>query len=173
MSRLTAQRVDLAIVLRRVVASTAEDAGACALQVEVPAVPLPVLGDPDELGRVLTNLLSNAFKYSPRGGTVRLAAWPEGAQVHLAISDQGIGLAPEHLERVFEKYYRVPGQEGDQRTGSGLGLFICKRIVEAHGGRIWADSTPGRGSTFHVALPLIPPSPAEASPLATGGASRG
>jgi PAS domain S-box-containing protein len=151
MYRFALRRVSLTPLLRAVAFTAQEHADGHTLLVDLPDEPLETIADPDEISRVVMNLLSNAFKYSPRGTVVRLRAWAEQSDVHITVSDQGRGLPPDQLERIFEKFYRVPGQEGSER-GSGLGLFICKRIVEAHGGRIWAESTPGRGSTFHVVL---------------------
>ncbi len=151
MYKFTLRRLPLTPLLRTVASTAAEHASGHRLEIDLPDDPLETIADPDEISRVITNLLSNAFKYSPRGTTVRLRAWAAGEEVHVTVSDQGRGLPPDQLERIFEKFYRVPGQDEPAR-GSGLGLFICKRIVEAHGGRIWAESTPGRGSTFHVVL---------------------
>lgn len=151
MYKFALQRLPLTPLLRTAASAAAEHASGHRLEVDLPDDPLETIADPDEISRVVMNLLSNAFKYSPRGTTVRLRAWAEGDEVHVTVSDQGRGLPPDQLERIFEKFYRVPGQDAPER-GSGLGLFICKRIVEAHGGRIWAESAPGRGSTFHVVL---------------------
>ncbi|MBI4493943.1 MAG: sensor histidine kinase [Chloroflexi bacterium] len=108
--------------------------------------------DRDRLAQVVGNLLGNAAKYSPEGGEIRVAVEPLDGEVHLSVSDQGVGLRPEDLPRVFEPFERL--EETRNLEGAGLGLFICKGIVEAHGGRIWAES-PGldQGSTFHVVLP--------------------
>lgn len=151
MYKFALQRLPLTPLLRTVASAAAEHASGHRLEIDLPDDPLETIADPDEISRVVMNLLSNAFKYSPRGTTVRLRAWAEDDEVHVTVSDQGRGLPPDQLERIFEKFYRVPGQDAPEH-GSGLGLFICKRIVEAHGGRIWAESTLGRGSTFHVVL---------------------
>jgi two-component system, NtrC family, sensor histidine kinase KinB len=104
-----------------------------------------VLIDPGRLQLVFDNLLNNALKYTPVGGKVSVTARPEDSMVRLAVEDTGIGIAPEHLPRVFEKFFRVPGQE---HISSGLGLTIAKEIVEAHGGAIEVASRPGQGTTF-------------------------
>ncbi len=104
-----------------------------------------VLIDPGRLQLVFDNLLNNALKYTPAGGKVRVTARPEDSMVRLAVEDTGIGIAPEHLPRIFEKFFRVPGQE---HISSGLGLTIAKEIVEAHGGAIEVASRPGQGTTF-------------------------
>jgi NtrC-family two-component system sensor histidine kinase KinB len=104
-----------------------------------------VLADPTRLQLVFDNLLSNALKYTPMGGEVTVTANPEDGMVRFAVADTGIGIAPEFLPRVFEKFFRVPGQE---QISSGLGLTIAKEIVEAHGGAIEVASQPGKGARF-------------------------
>jgi two-component system sensor histidine kinase BaeS len=117
----------------------------------VPAVQV----DPDRLGEVLANLLENALRHTPGGGSVTLGAHANGnSTVELAVSDSGDGIAAEHLPRVFERFYRADRARDRAGGGSGIGLAIAKAIVEAHGGRISAESAgPGRGATFRVALP--------------------
>ena len=113
---------------------------------ETPAV----LADPNRIGHVFDNLLDNALKYTPRGGQVRLSAQAEGSMVRFAVEDTGKGIAPEYLPRIFEKFFRVPGQE---QADSGLGLSIAKEFVEAQGGRIEVSSEVGKGTKFSFALP--------------------
>ncbi len=110
--------------------------------------------DPDRLTQVLRNLLDNAVKYSPQGGLVVVRGEVQATEVVISVADQGIGIAPEHLNRLFEKYFRVKASRSRGVIGSGLGLPIARAIVEAHGGRIWAESRVGQGSTFYFALPL-------------------
>ena len=115
---------------------------------------LPLIeADRGKIKQVLINLLSNAVKYNRRGGKIRIAAYVENSHLAFTVSDTGHGIAPEHLKRLFEKFYRVPGSE-QRATGSGLGLYICKRIVEAHNGSIRVHSKVGEGTTFVVTLPL-------------------
>ena len=111
--------------------------------------------DPDRLGEVLANLLENALRHTATGGTVGISARRNGAgTVQLAVSDSGEGIAPEHLARVFERFYRADRARDRAHGGSGIGLAIAKAIVEGHGGRINAESAgPGTGSTFRVTLP--------------------
>jgi len=108
--------------------------------------------------RVITNLLSNAIKYSPLGMPVDAIVWNEGEAVHLAVRDRGMGLAPDELVRLFQRYARSRGAVQQGTQGLGLGLYLSKGIIEAHGGRIWAES-PGRnqGTTLHVLLPRSAP----------------
>lgn len=117
-----------------------------------PTIP-PVLGDADRLKQVLLNLVSNAIKYNREEGTitVRLACFND--ELCLSVSDTGDGIAPEHLEQLFHRFYRVPGSE-NKSEGSGLGLSIAQRIVQAHGGRITVESVVGQGTTFSCWFPL-------------------
>ena len=131
-----------------------------------------VRGDRDHLEQVLNNLVSNAVKYSPTGRRVdlKLGATPDG-MVLLAVSDQGMGIGAAELESIFGLFYRSPDREARDVGGMGLGLYISKEIVDRHGGRIWAESRPGEGTTFYVALPSAGrPSPAAAT---SGRASAG
>ncbi len=121
--------------------------------------PLLVRGDARRLRSVLDRLLENAVKYSPPGGaiavTTRRADDPVlGAMVEVEVRDSGMGIPPDHLERVFERFHRVDTRLVREADGLGLGLAIAKRIVELHGGAIWAESGPGSGSAFFVRLPL-------------------
>ncbi|HNT97778.1 MAG TPA: HAMP domain-containing sensor histidine kinase [Elusimicrobiales bacterium] len=113
----------------------------------------PVHADHDLLMRVLENLVLNAFKYSRRGGRIDIKSDFSGGMSRFEVSDTGAGIAPEDVKRVFEKYYRVEGQEADSRKGSGFGLYFCRLAVEAHKGRITIDSVPGRGTTVRFEIP--------------------
>jgi len=115
-----------------------------------PGLP-PVEADPDRLERIVVNLLANALKYAPGRSPVRLAASRAEGEVHITVRDEGPGIAPEDLPHVFERFYRSPSVCGTE--GLGLGLYICRKLVDAHGGRIWVESRAGAGSEFHVALP--------------------
>jgi signal transduction histidine kinase/HAMP domain-containing protein len=106
--------------------------------------------------QVLRNLVENAVKYSPAGGEVAIAGEINDGQVVVSVSDEGLGIPPEDRERVFERFYRVGSPLARRSPGSGLGLSITKGHVEAHGGRVWLDSTVGRGSKFYFSLPLSP-----------------
>ncbi len=110
--------------------------------------------DQDRVAQVLRNLLDNAIKYSPQGGVIVVRGKVCEDEVVISISDQGIGIAPEHLNRLFEKFFRVKSGLGPHVVGSGLGLPIARTIVESHGGRIWAESQVGQGTTLHFTLPL-------------------
>jgi len=112
-----------------------------------------VEADPNRVEQVLRNLLDNAVKYCPDGGIVVIRGEAQEGQVIISVADQGVGIAPEHLNRLFEKYFRVKSSMNHHVVGSGLGLPIARAIVEAHGGRIWAESRLGEGSTFTFTLP--------------------
>jgi signal transduction histidine kinase len=124
---------------------------------------LHVRGDRDHLEQVLNNLIGNAMKYSPDGGSIDVEVTRGGDQeVELRIADHGIGIRPEELVRVFGLFYRSPDRLARDVGGMGLGLYITKEIVDRHNGRIWADSEVGKGTTFHVALPAVVPAGVEA-----------
>ena len=119
---------------------------------------LVVTADPDRIEQVLTNLLDNAVKYSPGGGEIRVTVEPDGDGAVLRVEDAGIGLPQEALEAIFEPFGRTGSAMALGVSGFGLGLFICRRIVELHGGRIWAESAgAGTGATFAVWLPTAGP----------------
>lgn len=110
--------------------------------------------DPDRIMQVLRNLLDNAVKYSPDGGLVVVRGEVRPGHVVISVADQGVGIAPEHLNRLFEKFFRIKSGLGRHVVGSGLGLPIARTIVESHGGQIWAESQVGQGSTFYFTIPL-------------------
>jgi len=125
------------------------------LTVTLPGAPLLVKADFDRARQVLLNLLGNALQYTPPGGQVTLRVSRDGAMAHFAVSDTGLGLAAEDLERIFQRFYRVDKSRARASGGSGIGLTIARHIAEAHGGRLWAESAgPGKGSIFHFTLPL-------------------
>jgi signal transduction histidine kinase len=114
--------------------------------------------DPGRLNQVIDNLLSNAAKYSPADTVIGVHTFTDGEWVRVAISDQGIGIRPEHLARLFDRFYRVPVEDGAAPPGFGLGLSIVRDLVEAHGGRVEvASDGPGTGCTFSVVLPVMLP----------------
>lgn len=128
-----------------------------ALDVDVPPGLPPVLADPDRIGQVTTNLLGNALQYTPAGGRVTLRARREQSAVAIAVIDTGIGIAPEHLPHLFDRFYRADRSRARASGGSGIGLTIARYLVDAHGGMIRAESAgPGQGSTFTFTLPIAP-----------------
>ena len=129
--------------------------------VKSPDLPQTISGDSDRLNEVVGNLLSNAFKFTPRGGSISVTAGAANGDtpgVMIEISDTGVGIPPEQLPRIFEKFYQVENEVQPLSVGTGLGLAISKEITEAHGGTIGAESAVGEGTTFKVYLPMQPPS---------------
>jgi len=124
------------------------------VEFEAPEEPLVVLGDTDRLAQVLVNLMENAFKYSPSGGTVRVRVRREGGHVRVSVQDEGIGIPKDQQERLFERFFRARNAPISGFGGLGLGLYICRDIVERHGGRLWVEGELGEGSTFHFTVPL-------------------
>jgi signal transduction histidine kinase len=104
--------------------------------------------------RVLDNLISNALKYTHKGGQITLQAQNSNGAIHIKIADDGDGISADNLQRIFDKYIQVDNENGGARRGTGLGLTFCKLAVEAHGGRIWVESKEGQGSNFYFTLPL-------------------
>ena len=123
-------------------------------QIEMPRRLPQVMADPRRVRQVLRNLLENAVKYSPAGGPITVTAEVRPDAVQIGVTDRGIGIQPEHLDRVFDRFCQVDSASTRKVGGSGLGLSICKAIVEAHKGRIWVDSRVGVGSSFYFTLPL-------------------
>ena len=150
--------LDLAALAREVVerhADTLDGQAPSRLRIEVVAAPLPVLCDAERLEQVLSNLIENALKYSPDGGEVVVELRREDGRAELSVRDHGIGVPADALERIFELFGRAPNAAENAVTGLGLGLYICRSIVEGHGGRVWVESAGvGRGATFRVELPL-------------------
>jgi two-component system sensor histidine kinase KdpD len=161
--RLNRQPLDLQDLIATITADPSAGLAMHPLQTQVPDdLPL-VQADAVLMGQVLVNLLDNAGKFSPPQTPVRISARVAGEEVIISVADEGIGIPPADLERVFDKFYRVvDSAHADQASGTGLGLSICKGIVESHGGRIWAQNNPERGEapyqgvTVSFSLPLDP-----------------
>jgi signal transduction histidine kinase len=149
---------DIAALVGDAVETLAPQAEAKALRLTMElAGDLPAVAcDRDRVFQVIANLVGNAIKFTPPHGDIRIAAAATDGAVRLSVSDTGLGISEAQLARVFERYWRGSGH------GAGLGLFIARAIVEAHGGRIWAESAPGAGSAFHFTLPLAPVTPSVA-----------
>ena len=134
------------------VAALAHEAGVN-IATDLPPNPVLVRGDALRLNQVFDNLLGNALKFTPAGGTIRLSMWPEGEWVRVEIRDTGIGIPAQYVDRVFDRFYQVDGSARRRRGGIGLGLAICKLIVEVHGGHIGVESQEGAGANFYFVLP--------------------
>jgi signal transduction histidine kinase len=146
--------VDPAELAREVWDSLGNRAGesGVTLRTTVPAG-LRVFADADALRQVLTNLIDNALRYTAAGGEITVRAAPEEGAVRLSVSDTGVGIAPEHLDRVFERFYRADPSRTRAEGGTGLGLSIVRHLVESHGGRVWADSVLGQGTSITCWFP--------------------
>ncbi len=116
--------------------------------------PITLVGDRDRLRQLFLNLVDNAIKYTPEGGTVTLAARRQNGTALFQVQDTGIGIPPEEIEKIFDRFYRVDKARSRERGGTGLGLSIAKWIAELHRGTITVTSEVNKGSTFTVSLPL-------------------
>jgi signal transduction histidine kinase len=150
--KLAPRACDLAAVVRDVNELYAETSPRHELRLLVPTEPVMVVCDPTRVAQVLDNLVNNAIKYSPAGGTVDVTLAASAEEVAISVADTGLGIEPGMLEAIFEPFRRVSPSK-DVLPGLGLGLWICRRIVVTHGGRIDVMSTLGRGTTFQVHLP--------------------
>ncbi len=157
-SQIEADRLDLVteetdLVAEARAAADAWGVAETSIRVEAPVESIVVLADRRRLGQVFANLLENAIKYSRDGGEIVVSVGRKEDEARVAFVDRGVGIPPESLPRLFDRFYRAPGAAG-QAPGLGLGLYISRRIADDHGGRIEVESELGRGSTFTVVLPL-------------------
>ena len=151
--RLNIQTVALAQAVAEVLEDFKSRAAAKGMTLVNQAPDLPVRADPGRLEQILGNIVDNAIKYGRAGGTVSVGGRASDAgQVEIFIQDDGPGIPPEALERVFERFYRVDKARSREQGGTGLGLAIVKHLVQSHGGRVWAASRPGCGTTFYFTL---------------------
>ncbi len=146
------QKVNLDVILRDMIQRTQLSELNINIVLDIQGSGLRVKADPMRLGQVFDNLLSNASKYASES-RVEVKLREEDDQAHITVSDDGPGIAQEHLEKIFQRFYRVPDTQLKER-GSGLGLYICREIIQAHEGRIYAESEHGEGTAFHIYLPL-------------------
>jgi CheY-like chemotaxis protein len=173
-ARITRGKIELKkepVLLRTIVATAVETSTALIeahghqLTVELPDEPLELEADVTRMVQVLSNLLNNAAKYTPAGGSVKLSAWREEGQAVIAVADSGIGIPPDAIGSVFEMFTQVRGSLDRAQGGLGIGLSLVRRLVELHGGRVSAFSGGrGQGSTFTVRLPLRPGTPHAQAP---------
>lgn len=144
---------DLQALASQVIARLGSLADNTGVQIRANGAPASVIGDPDRLTQVLTNLVENALKYAGAGAQVRVLTWQRDGEAGFTVSDTGPGIPPEAVPHLFDRFFRVDETRSSARRGSGLGLAICREIVHAHGGRIWVDNPEGGGSSFSIALP--------------------
>jgi signal transduction histidine kinase len=150
---LDKEEVDLERLATRLVEEFRTQTTLHALQLDfAPDFPL-IQADAKRLRQVLSNLISNAIKYSPQEGTITVSGRYDDQDVYLAVSDQGIGIPAGERDRIFDRFYRVESALSRRTQGAGLGLYLAKSVIEAHRGRIWVSSRPGQGSTFVFSLP--------------------
>jgi len=154
---LDRQALDLAKLLNHVGNQLIPQAVQARVKLTLDVVPLPTcVGDEDRLAQVFTNLVDNAIKHTPEDGFVHLTARSESGQARIEIIDSGAGIPPEHLERIFERFYKIDGsRKGEGKPGTGLGLAIAQQIIQAHDGAIHVRSIIGEGSAFEVTLPVV------------------
>jgi len=152
---LRLEPVDILALARKVAANLSTSTNTHQFQISDNNRLPPVWADPDRIEEVLTNLLDNAIKYSPDGGTITVDAYPQDGAMIISVTDQGIGIPERERERIFEKFYRVERGDARETYGYGLGLYISKKLVEAHGGQMWVESELDVGSTFSFTLPLV------------------
>jgi signal transduction histidine kinase len=151
---LQTRPIDIGEIARSVILKLKERSSIHHLQEDVPPSLPRVLVDPLRAERILYNLVDNAIKYSPKGGEVRIFGRPEGDYLLMGVSDQGPGISREDQTRLFQSFERLGTKATGGIQGTGLGLRVCRILVEAHGGRIWVESEIGRGTTFFFTLPV-------------------
>ena len=146
--------VDLKALLEKVLLIQKQSTSRHELKLDIRGEIPKIVADEDKLDQVLTNLLNNAIKYSPNGGTITLHAIREDGHVLIGVEDQGLGIPKDQLNKVFDKFHRVNNEDNRKIYGTGLGLFLVKHLVESvHLGKIWVESEPGKGSTFLFRIP--------------------
>jgi signal transduction histidine kinase len=151
---LNSEPVDLNQIVTETAAQFRLSAADHPIELDLDAGLRELVGDADRLTQVVTNLLSNAIKYSPSGGAVEVRTERSDGTVTLTVADHGMGIPTEQLEKIFDRYSRVETVETRNIQGTGLGLPIVRQIVQLCEGKVWATSEAGRGSVFHVQLPL-------------------
>ena len=170
-AKLRKEPVDLGNLAREVASHLLVLAEEKEQALEVEAAPVVVHGDRTVLRQALVNLVVNAVKYSPERTRIRVAADRRGDAAVLEVSDEGPGIAPEHRERLFERFYRVDKSRSREMGGTGLGLALVKWSAEAHGGRVELETDVGRGSTFRIVLPAAQPASASHHPTVSSAPS--
>jgi signal transduction histidine kinase len=156
-TNLNQRTLDVAELIRQVVHDRDETAVAKqqTVHLHLPPQPVRIQADEEMLELMLSNLYSNAVKFTPEGGRIDIGAAKRGDEVWIYVRDSGIGIPQEQLERIFDKFYQVEPHIRRRYEGMGIGLTIVKELAQLHGGRIWAKSEPGQGSEFFIALPQV------------------
>lgn len=145
---------DVAAMVSEIIEAVPRRTDAHEIVTDIPADLPPVAADRSKLGEVFTNLIDNAVKYSPRGGQIKISALLEGPFVRFSVTDHGIGIPEEAREHLFQRFRRVRGEGRAHLPGTGMGLYLCKQLVEGQGGRIWFEPNPEGGSIFHFTVPV-------------------
>jgi signal transduction histidine kinase len=150
------KRCDLVELCRHLIEEYTSGIGP-SLKFEAPGEPIEAEVDPNRIGQVILNLLTNAHKYSPKGYPITITLQQVGFEAIISVRDMGVGISPDALPHIFEQYYQVPNveEQADSHNGVGLGLYISQKLVERHAGHIDVESIPGEGSVFSVVLPLF------------------
>jgi PAS domain S-box-containing protein len=151
---LHAEAIDVKRVIQDAVEGIKRQSSRHQFVIKLPRKLPPIYADPLRLERILYNLLENAVKYSPQGGEIRVSAKQQKEHLVIGVKDQGVGISPSDQAKLFAPFQRLEEFRPEGARGAGLGLLVCRRLVEAHGGKIWVESKPGRGSTFFFTLPL-------------------
>jgi signal transduction histidine kinase len=144
---------DIGALLAEVIDESKLTAGAHAILLDE-CSPLEIEADRDKISSVISNLVSNAIKYSPKGKTVAVACTTNGDAITVSVKDEGMGIKPQDIGKIFDRYYRVKTEHTQHIAGFGIGLYLSAEIIRLHEGRIWAESESGKGSTFYFSLPV-------------------
>ncbi|PTQ96537.1 PAS domain S-box-containing protein [Mucilaginibacter yixingensis] len=147
------QTFDLIALLGEMIAEAELTAGGQQIRFS-PCPAIPISADRDKIASVISNLLNNAIKYSPKGAEIDVHCMRSNAEVTVSVQDRGMGIKPEDLERIFDRYYRVESNHTRHIAGFGIGLYLSSEIIQRHGGKVWAESESDKGSTFYFSLPL-------------------
>lgn len=149
--------VELSEIVDQVVTSQKSYASKHEFRIDMAADIPAIVGDRDKINQILTNLTSNAIKYSPNGGVISVSGRTVDEVVRVTVADQGVGIPKEHLGKIFDRFHRIDNRNTRKVGGTGIGLYLVKHLVEAHGGRVWVESEVDKGSQFTFELPKCPP----------------
>jgi len=154
--RIYMKTCDMLLLMQRAVEQQRQIAGRHIILLEIPAMPvLHVYADPDRIMQVLTNFLSNALKYSPEGMPIKVWLDVEQEQVRVFVRDKGPGIPEAEQQSIWERFYRSVEARNNAQIGLGVGLYLCRMIIEQHGGNVGVESVPGQGATFWFTLPML------------------